>query len=736
MLVRALLLVVSSFLSTIHCASPQDIDACMVIEPRSSCVEGFCQDLFWVSDAFDDNRYVFDSSGFLDKVFSPMTCAEAGDILGTEDPRAGPMSFNYEQAMSTADIVSDLMGGVWDDFQEDPFTVPSVSSFTSMVHLEHMVSVDEDSSVEERAAVVVLRTTDTFRAYSWYVESLVNVMSLEGFSLDMSRLRTFARHVVLVEWISGNSLLGAIEMTRRFLSNNEADAFSCLDRVPEISETEPERAVAMMESITAIASIAHETRLARLTGTLTLPIPNGQVEFLGIFWETLRAFVVSEVNGPCVILGHQIEKEICSQLEAVGEYVSMVAIWNSHLIAQFNHGIGLLVRICKPFSTPEVRIAVSGLFRGPIPVLAWPASVWALRSQQHANEVLAIPNVFLGKEIIPIFEGAEHVGYIGQRKQWISQLVDLYYRPGTEGGFFEKIWTFTDDSQRFITLKPDFDERGNPKRDSFLAVVAGRVMGMALKYDIPMGVSLAQSFLHGLDILASREEGIMDQLLEEEDPAFLQGIEWIGSVDWSSPPETIGWMNFDGLTRQGDRVPLVEANAGEFLRLSKLKRLFRQRFLGLQAFRDGLTQTVGAGIFSFLTPSELHARILPRPVPLSAEFLVRGMEFRNAPREDDPMRLRFIQTLERMSSEDLVLFHIFVTGVREPPITAESVPWIKVFFVPELALTALPRSHTCHNELQVPLYPTLEVMEAKFRTAIRETNTIEGYNGYNTNHHD
>ena len=92
-----------------------------------------------------------------------------------------------------------------------------------------------------------------------------------------------------------------------------------------------------------------------------------------------------------------------------------------------------------------------------------------------------------------------------------------------------------------------------------------------------------------------------------------------------------------------------------------------------------------------------------------------------------PIRLLY-STRSLMSAEERTAFHVFVTAMALPPVAAG--PWIKVFVVPLLASTALPRSHTCHNELQLPLYTSKERMREKLLFAISETATISGHADY------
>ena len=70
--------------------------------------------------------------------------------------------------------------------------------------------------------------------------------------------------------------------------------------------------------------------------------------------------------------------------------------------------------------------------------------------------------------------------------------------------------------------------------------------------------------------------------------------------------------------------------------------------------------------------------------------------------------------LESFSHEDWQKFLAFVTGTPNIPLEGN----ITIELRDNLSVESLPLSHTCFNSIELPRYPTLEVMREKVLSAI------------------
>jgi hypothetical protein len=124
--------------------------------------------------------------------------------------------------------------------------------------------------------------------------------------------------------------------------------------------------------------------------------------------------------------------------------------------------------------------------------------------------------------------------------------------------------------------------------------------------------------------------------------------------------------------------------------------------------------------------SYLSERLCARAAPIAAEEIWNGMVFRNFDQTHERIKNDLREYIFGLSEESLAKFHAFVTGIDRLPLDT-SEPWIKVFMENTLNADSLPRSHICHNELQLPPYRSAEELSTKFNIAIEEGVTLEGH---------
>jgi hypothetical protein len=147
----------------------------------------------------------------------------------------------------------------------------------------------------------------------------------------------------------------------------------------------------------------------------------------------------------------------------------------------------------------------------------------------------------------------------------------------------------------------------------------------------------------------------------------------------------------------------------------------------MSAVRDGVIDVVGSIALHVITEQELRDRLCPTAA-LTPQELLDGIVFREFSQEQESLVNMFREFILRLSPTDVVNFIVFVTGIPRRPVNAGE--WIRVFPVPSLGDIHMPRSHTCHNEFQLPIYTSIDAMETNILKGIREGLTIEGHAQY------
>ncbi len=725
--------------------SEESTDYCETLHPLSTGCDqsGLCYDLFWVDSSH--RQYVHDTLGRFHLFLDPVTCIEARTIFknssGSEVTLYAFDMAEYAEALASKmtfleQVISSLQRFPFDD------TVDAASPAVDLMgHLFTDIATKANVGyLEKLTSNIYMRGCEMFGKFWATVRDMSLTVSLLPLSLvnQVTRSR-FANYAFLALDIDGS----VFQQIFPFVAMNEelwffspsykvghrTQRMSYLTPAEPLIESQAMRAASFAFTIDNIVGEAARYRQMRLTGQ---PLAFGDAG-VAVFGEIVKVLIESansgeDVSEPTLLVLYLFQSRICPNIATVAEYLVGMSLVEPGDVK--NQLIGSMVELCISHSSAQSRIATSVMFTGMSAtreahtgyqtVLHLPRGAYINAS--HLYLLNPAPVSFL--DLIVVSEGAETVGYVGQRKQWIGQMIESFFSvdPSNNG-----LWVYTDESKRFITLNRNY-HLGTSGRRTIRA--AGRVMGFAIRYDIPMGKSFAPSFIRALRLLNDPEvcEATLDEFINDEDPAFMKGVTWLRTVNWAKPPEAVKWFNLDGLVPDGETVELNADNLETYILGKKREKFFYSLSPLISIFRAGVADTVGAGIFGMLTEEELRVRLVPSPLGLTTELLVNGLEF---PRiQHDQHREWFLEIVSGFNEEERRTFHFFVTGVREPPITAETEPWIRAFFEATLNTDSLPVTHTCHNEIQIPVYPSIEVMREKLVLGMTEANTIEGYPGY------
>ena len=678
------------------------VDPCQSLNGESFCgVDDLCEDLVWLQGCAE---YMFDSSGFMDwsDLIEPMSCTEASEVMSGK--WMGPTAeyvFDLEYYTNRLAMLKDALLTVNEALMRFPFE-PVVAVADSLSEFSVLLEPGFGNSVEHGAVV----------RHLFYVSSEMGEFRTMIGSLSASmRWRSFPLRSVVVErfsqllWIY-RDIESALHPTWEHPPTGNDDILRAF--LPRYRFSRPgvdfEEVVSGPVSAGVLVSatldqVSETARRLLHAAAHGLPInETSPPELLSRFTEIVKHLSPSTDR---VIL-ERFTDVICPSLDAVVAWISLVS-----REVDTPRVLSTTATLCQSHSPVDQRIRISigivplwYLVLPSDPDLLQAASDQFLRSQQLES---------LRCELAVGFDGAPGIGFHGPRKLCVSSLIDRYLPafPGPDDAF-----TFTDDRNQFVHVSSNLEATR----------LAGRVIGLALRYGVPVALRCAPSLIPSLRAVtvAIPESTLdLDAILREEDPAFLQGLSWMETTDWSDAAVVKAhaeWLDVDA------------SNWREYIDESKWNKVVGSRAVAVAALRDGIADVIGAGGMFALTPAELDERICRHSDALTADVLIGGIVFREFGPEHTDLQHWLVEVIHEMSAEERTAFHVFVTAMALPPVAAG--PWIKVFVAPHLASTALPRSHTCHNELQLPLYTSKERMREKLLFAISETATISGHADY------
>ena len=698
-------------------------DRCSWLDEESSCVDGICVHLWWLDRV--GNIYTYSTSDFVSTLLTSVECGEALNVQ-VEDWPVIYIGFNLNDSIRMYNEMMTLMLNIIHRLVEFPRNDGDQPIESHLARLEDLLSLSvEVGRFEAEVAVKHFLNQAFISSYMVLLNNVASSLFLHGCDIEESLRKMFGGFASLGQMLG---LLGVSKNMdlRPFLTHSVAYCYLKPLRIEHSTRGET-----LADIVRTMVQKANAVRISYLSGNLV-----GRIDDVGIlnFFGASRVLSVvskseEESDSPSALLRRVYKSQVCPNLVAVGEYVAFLLsqVQQGWPISITLLGIGQAVALCRDKTSAVDRIRVSSLVRGREYLHPFVQEQIYLRPEyliEDSHTILSDTARFWATDLVVVVEGSEHVGYIGQRKQWIDQMVREFFFPGTD--MFDRLWQYTDSTNRFIVLK------GEDESEWEYAKAAGRVMGLAIKYGIQMSVPLARSFLKHLGSQV-RPVGDIHALMRDEDPVLARSLEALRVIDWTDPPAGIEWMTFENLKLNGEEISVSQDNVEEFIKLKSDEWFFGSQQGLVRTFRDGIGEVVGIGVFSMLSEQELEERVLPNLEALTPAVMVQGMTLRNF--DSDPLMGDWLkESIGAMSTEELYMLNFFVSGVRQPPLTASTEPWIRVFLEPSLSPGALPRSHTCHNELQLPLYPSKEILASKLLQAIQESNTIDGFAGYITGH--
>ena len=704
---------------------PRVEDPCTSFSSGSICEDGFCTGVYWVEEEFRTFTTVLPArDSILRPVVREISCASAGEGEGIVS------SFNMTRAEEVAYGMFEIVKG---PFMHAAKTFPMLEEHTAAFEEAErsMASYSRDhrSPVELFLARKAVARTEVFRELFALIDSHTESVTNMAPSMSGTKMTSLARCAHWVLYILPDFEDDDPEVENSFgllpeLKRLRASPWLDLEPIAVPDDMDGERSVAILKTIEDISALAQS--VAAAIRSRSTPLVTNKEEALSKvteFTDILRMFVSNEAElrttrvTHLAMLMYLFEDRICQRVDEIPYLFDYDTSAPDFVMPA-------LLRLCRSSLPVAKRLAAA----------AW--AEWASRGEDpgflrigipgHPREsMLEVSMYFLTRSspklLLPlaiVFEGNQMMGMDGPRRQWIHETASHVFRPV---GVFQ----YTDSSETAITVIP-LDSRIKAENQDKVDLLraAGRMIGLALRYEVPLSVHFARSFIKMLRMIADppRIEDL-DSLLREEDPEFLQGL---GRFTRDLILEYPEMVEYDGL---GGRHGFVtEDQLDWFLRESKIRKLFTQYSIAMSVVREGVADVVGPMGLHLVSEEELVAHLCAPDTRLTAQDLLDGIIFRHFTPEHDALMENFRSVILDLSQEDVEKFVVFATGMARRPVSPG--PWIKVFPTPLLGDNHLPRSHTCHYEFQLPLYTSAETMREKILLAIRMGLSIEGHTHY------
>lgn len=320
------------------------------------------------------------------------------------------------------------------------------------------------------------------------------------------------------------------------------------------------------------------------------------------------------------------------------------------------------------------------------------------------------------------FQGEEGIDAGGVLKEWYTSLAREIFNPNYA--------LFVQAGGKACTYHPNPMSYVNRDHLQFFQFI-GRVVGKAI-HD---GQNLEAWFTRGF-YKHMLQKKVIPADLEAFDPEYFSNLKWMLDHDitniieltFCAESDELGQMKTVDLKPNGRSLPVTNDNKHEYIQLMAEHKMTNSVRQQIDAFLKGLHEIVPPEMLSVFDDKELELLISGLP-DIDIEDLKANTEYHNYTPQSEQVQW-FWKVMSEFTQEQRAWFLQFATGTTRVPV--EGFKGLIGMRGPQkfsihraYGADRLPSAHTCFNQLDLPDYPSEEVLREKLLQAVRE-----GYEGF------
>ncbi|ORY75381.1 hypothetical protein BCR35DRAFT_293021 [Leucosporidium creatinivorum] len=335
------------------------------------------------------------------------------------------------------------------------------------------------------------------------------------------------------------------------------------------------------------------------------------------------------------------------------------------------------------------------------------------------SEVMKHSEEDLRKRLMITFKGEEGVDFGGVSREFFFLLSHAIFDPS--------FCLFEHTEKGNYTLQFNPNSSINPEHLDYFQFV-GRAVGLAIYHRRFLDAHFATSIYK---LALGRPVGLEDMAMIDAD--MHQSLTWMKDnditdvlyEDFVDEHESFGVTQKVELKPDGANIPVTEENKLEYIKLLCEHRLKGRVEQQVNAFNKGLHEIVKADALSIFDERELEL-LIGGLSDIDVDDWQKYTEYRGYVAEDEVVQW-FWQTVKSWNSEKRSRLLQFSTGTSRTPVNGfrdlQGSDGPRKFTIEKVPgnLNSLPKTHTCFNRIDLPPYPSLEILETKLTYAMEET---------------
>jgi len=315
------------------------------------------------------------------------------------------------------------------------------------------------------------------------------------------------------------------------------------------------------------------------------------------------------------------------------------------------------------------------------------------------------------------FQGEEGIDAGGVGKEWYSALAKEIFNPNYA--------LFVQAGGKACTYHPNPMSYVNRDHLQFFQFI-GRVIGKAIHDGHNVEAFFTRVFYKHM---LGRK--VIPADLEAFDPEYFSNLKWmldhditdIVELSFSAESDELGQQKIVDLKPGGRDMKVTNENKHEYIQLMSEHKMTNSVRQQIEHFLKGLHEIVPAELLSLFDDKELELLISGLP-DIDIEDLKANTEYHSYTLQSEQVQW-FWKVLSEFTQEQRAWFLQFATGTSRVPV--EGFKGLVGMRGPQkfsihraFGGDRLPSAHTCFNQLDLPDYPSEEVLREKLVQAVSE----------------
>ena len=323
-------------------------------------------------------------------------------------------------------------------------------------------------------------------------------------------------------------------------------------------------------------------------------------------------------------------------------------------------------------------------------------------------------------KLIVTFDGEEAVDAGGVKREWLTLLSKEMFNPNY------MLFTLAKNGTTY-SISPDSGRYNIDHLRQFEFI--GKIMAKAIYDDMMLDCYFSRIIYK---LITNTPISYHD--MEDYDPQFFKSIKILLENDYTGKDtyltysynhDNFGQMEIVDLIENGRNVDVTESNKFDYVQKLCSAKLYDNIKPQVEALLKGFYEIIPQKLISIFNYNELELVISGSP-KIDIEDWKKNTQYENY-NENTPIIKYFWEIIESYDDNERAEFLQFVTGSCKIPLEGfKALPGIggvnkflisKVF---DKNFDRLPTAHTCTNQLDLPEYPSKEILKQRLEFAIKE----------------